>query len=354
MTTILLVDDSKFIQENIKEEIQKKFSDIIIYTADNPIEAEKILEKNIIDLLLLDVKMPIKSGNIFLKELKSISYYSDLPVIMLTSVAEKEIVIELLKLGIDGYIIKDNVNQLTSKIEKFIKEPSELNRLKQFSRVSDFITLRDTWFRTIFDILYDGDYTSLDSETIEKINLALKNINNTVNITDIETDLEMRLLSAVAYIKSIKPLLSWFETSYFDEIIQKVSGLLLALYLYLITNDSNDEDYKFLIEYILTILISAEYCGRLKYDKETLILVLNEKYHLFYKMFVQNCPIKMKNKEDFFKNNKLIETLNYIEYLSKELFPDNSISLSWKGKNDLDIPNTYIELLKEFYKNIQN
>lgn len=354
MTTVLLVDDSKFIQESIKEEIEKLSKDIMIFCADNPIEAEKIMMNNIINLLLLDVQMPIKPGNIFLKELRSQSYYSDLPIIMLTSVAEKETVIELVKLGIDGYIIKDNISQIKAKIEKYIKQPSEINRLKQFTRISTFITLKDEWFRTIFDLLYDGDFTTLNSEEIEKINSHLKNINKHFNFSDIETEMDIRALAAVVYNKQTFPLFSWYEVSYLQEVREKISGLLLGLYLYISLNDIDEENYKFIIEYVLSILIINEFCGRLKHDKEMLLEILREKYKLFYKMFIQNCPVKLKNKVEFFDNKEIKNILSSIEYISQKLFPDNSLKFDYDHKYEIDIPDSYLKLLEEFYKNIKS
>ncbi|BAI80177.1 hypothetical protein DEFDS_0697 [Deferribacter desulfuricans SSM1] len=352
MTTVLLVDDSKFIQESIKEEIEEKYKDTLIFCANNPIEAEKIMMNNIIDLLLLDVQMPIKSGNIFLKELRSLSYYTNLPIIMLTSVKDKETVIELVKLGIDGYIIKDNISQINAKIEKYIKQPSEINRLKQFTRTSTFIMLKDEWFRAIFDLLYDGDFTTLNSEEIEKINSHLKNINKHFKLSDIETEMDIRPLAAVIYNKQTSPLFSWYEVSYLQEIKEKLSGLLLGLYLYISLNDIDEENYKFIIEFILSLLIITEFCGKLKYNKEHLIEILREKYKLFYKMFIQNCPVKLKNKIEFFDNKEIKNILSSIEYISQKLFPDNMLTFNWGHKYEIEISDSYLKLLEEFYKNI--
>ncbi|KAA0257080.1 response regulator [Deferribacter autotrophicus] len=353
MTTILIVDDSLFVQESLKEELFKIDKDLVVLCAKNPVEAEKILKEYIIDLMLLDVKMPIKSGNIFLKEIRSLSYYSDLPIVMLTSITEKALILELAKLGIDGYVVKNNLANIRDKIEKFIKNPSEINRLKQFSRVSEFISLKDRWFQQLFDLLYDGDYSSLDMDVLEELNRGLKVVNKSYKLSNLENDLRIRILAGAIFLKKQKPIFVWQEYSFIEKLKEKVIGLLLGFYLYVILKGIYEtEMYSLIITYILNLFIIGEYCGRLKYDVEILSQLIKKQFLLFYKMFLQNCPIKMPNFFEDLQRKSVKEILFMIEDVSSNLFPDNPFELSVEKGFNNKFEEMHQIILKEIYKNI--
>ena len=58
------------------------------------------------DLILLDWNMPEMSGLEFLKEVKSDAKLKEIPVIMVTTEAERERVMEAVKYGASGYLVK--------------------------------------------------------------------------------------------------------------------------------------------------------------------------------------------------------------------------------------------------------
>lgn len=64
---ILVVDDSMFFLKIIREELS--IADYNIKIANSPHAAREILEKNVFDLLILDIEMPEKNGLDLLQEL---------------------------------------------------------------------------------------------------------------------------------------------------------------------------------------------------------------------------------------------------------------------------------------------
>jgi two-component system chemotaxis response regulator CheY len=74
--------------------------------AGNGNEALRQLEAQKVDLVLLDWNMPELSGLDFLKKVRTMDAYKELPIIMVTSEAAKYNVIEALKNGATDYIIK--------------------------------------------------------------------------------------------------------------------------------------------------------------------------------------------------------------------------------------------------------
>jgi len=99
---ILIVDD----ESGIRDVLSRKLSSagFQCLTAPDGINALKLLKSDQIDLVLLDVTMPGKSGADVLKDIKA--KYPDIAVIMVTAVADVQIVISLMKAGAYDYVIK--------------------------------------------------------------------------------------------------------------------------------------------------------------------------------------------------------------------------------------------------------
>jgi two-component system chemotaxis response regulator CheY len=74
--------------------------------AENGKEALMMLQSHRVHLILLDWNMPQLSGLDFLRKIRALPLYKDLPIIMITSEAAKYNVIEALKNGATDYIIK--------------------------------------------------------------------------------------------------------------------------------------------------------------------------------------------------------------------------------------------------------
>lgn len=103
---ILSVDDSKTIRRKIKDLAEVIGMEVL--EAEHGQEGLEVLEdvKGDVDLILLDVEMPVMDGYEFLRTVKQDSRYQAIPVIMLTSVSQKEKVIEAVRIGAKQYITK--------------------------------------------------------------------------------------------------------------------------------------------------------------------------------------------------------------------------------------------------------
>jgi two-component system chemotaxis response regulator CheY len=87
--------------------------------AGNGKEALYQLQNHKVHLILLDWNMPELSGLDFLKKIRALPIYKELPIIMITSEAARYNVIEALKTGATDYIIKPvNERIFTEKISK--------------------------------------------------------------------------------------------------------------------------------------------------------------------------------------------------------------------------------------------
>lgn len=103
---ILSVDDSKTIRQSIKNLAEVIGMEVL--EAENGQEGLEVLAavKGDVGLILLDVEMPVMDGYEFLRIVKQDKRYQSIPVIMLTSVSQKEKVIEAVRIGAKQYITK--------------------------------------------------------------------------------------------------------------------------------------------------------------------------------------------------------------------------------------------------------
>ena len=125
MYTILSVDDDKLIRELIRNTLQEKYS---VLDMESPEEAISYLKNNQVDLLLLDFEMPEMTGLECYREIKKLSIAKDMPVLFVTSVSDGNRVIECIREGSSGYILKPiDTCLLLSEIEKALKYKAPVN-----------------------------------------------------------------------------------------------------------------------------------------------------------------------------------------------------------------------------------
>lgn len=101
---ILVVDDSK----SMRMLVSKLLRDIGFDTidAEDGVDGLKKLGKNKVDAVISDVNMPGMDGITFVKKIKSHEQFKFLPVMMLTTEAQKELILEVRKIGVSGWLVK--------------------------------------------------------------------------------------------------------------------------------------------------------------------------------------------------------------------------------------------------------
>lgn len=116
---ILIVDDSA-INLAYAEQKMKDYYDVV--TINSGTRAVRYLKTNRPDLILLDIRMADKDGIQTLREIRKIEGCEDLPVIMLTSMCDKDSILETQKLGISDYVLKPfETEVLHRRIQRALK-----------------------------------------------------------------------------------------------------------------------------------------------------------------------------------------------------------------------------------------
>jgi hypothetical protein len=146
-STILVVDD----EEIIRDLCSRALKDYRVLEADNGRDALQILNHEHVDLILVDVMMPIMNGLDLLQQVKDRD--AEQLVIVMTGYADKDIILRALKARADDFIQKPiNLLQLKTSIAQALEKKAlrrELIQLKQLDRLkSDFLGLVSHKLRT--------------------------------------------------------------------------------------------------------------------------------------------------------------------------------------------------------------
>ena len=115
----MVVDDSRIMRGIVKKTFEQLNIPVRFLEAGNGEDALVVLTNNNVDLVLLDWNIPFLSGIDFLRKVRSMDNYKNIPIVMVTSEAAKLNLVEALKAGATAYITKPfNTKTFMEKISK--------------------------------------------------------------------------------------------------------------------------------------------------------------------------------------------------------------------------------------------
>ena len=119
---ILIVDDTPASLHTLQKNLLQKYD---VYMCNSGMSAITFLVKERVDLILLDVEMPIVDGMQVLEMLRSEPTIRDIPIMFLTSKSDKEHVMKAAKLKVESYLLKSmSPKLLVRSIDNFFESPA--------------------------------------------------------------------------------------------------------------------------------------------------------------------------------------------------------------------------------------
>ena len=114
---VLLADDEQGLRDITKKYLERNGFDVI--TAQNGAEAIAAVDKNVFDIIVLDIMMPEIDGRQVCQYIRT-KY--DVPVIFLTALGKEQDIIQGYEIGADEYVIKPfSMPILMAKINSLVK-----------------------------------------------------------------------------------------------------------------------------------------------------------------------------------------------------------------------------------------
>ena len=195
MMKILVVEDNEGDYFLVHEYLHESFPNIEITHNALLKEAIGSLTNANFDIILLDLSLPDSNGIDSIVDM--IKLAKDIPVIVLTGFGNLQFAIDSLKLGVQDYLLKDDVNPLV--LQKSIGYSIERNKIRNSMRISE------AKYRYLFDnnpdsifIFNPTDYTILDANQTAAMILGYSDVDfqkmKIWDIYEIENQSEMDLL----------------------------------------------------------------------------------------------------------------------------------------------------------------
>ena len=119
---IMLVDDSRTIR-NIEKNVLAQLGHTDTVEAGDGVEALSLISNSMPDLFLVDWNMPNMDGLTLVKNIRVKN--QAVPIIMVTTEAEKARVVEAIKAGVNNYVVKPfTADTLGGKIKQTLEKVS--------------------------------------------------------------------------------------------------------------------------------------------------------------------------------------------------------------------------------------
>ncbi|MBR1736797.1 MAG: response regulator [Firmicutes bacterium] len=210
MKKILVVDDSRVNLAFVTQVLEDEYT---VVQSTSAMKAINIMQKDEIDLVLLDIQMPEMDGIEAIKIMKSINSIKDIPIIFLTGRTSSETEIECLNCGAVDFITKPFVPEIVKlriertleldeyhrNNEKIISEKvdnSQKINVRLIKRMADIIRNRDYWKKSKVDFddimnLFLAEIKSTGiyrEELSEEVVFALRNYGILYDIGKISVD----------------------------------------------------------------------------------------------------------------------------------------------------------------------
>lgn len=174
MLNVMIVDDETIARDDLKNLIDwETYGFRISAEASNGINALKIFQKNPVDLIITDITMPVMDG-LKMAE-KIIEKNSTVKFIFLTAYEDFDFARKAMRLGINSYIIKHEMDEQTivAELNKIKREIYEDIRQKKFSN--------DNVYKAFFsETVMEDEFKALTDEYFRSI----KNGNSVILIID--------------------------------------------------------------------------------------------------------------------------------------------------------------------------
>ncbi len=188
---ILIVEDSSFSRKMLYNTLKARRYNV--FAAKNAKECFELLNKEEIDLLLLDYELPDMNGYEILTKIKKEKKFASLPVIIVSAVDDEEVIAKLLKKGASDFIKKPySIEHLLLKCSLHIKNYINVKIIESHQKKLNESLKKIKWMEKQRNIFF--------SSISHDLKVPLNSISGFVDILlEKETDKEKR-----NYLKSIK------------------------------------------------------------------------------------------------------------------------------------------------------
>ena len=213
---ILYIEDEENIRINIKKVLLLLCENVFDVSCVE--EAESILKKQRIDIIISDINLPNSDGISFIKELRKTD--KTIPVILLSAFTDTKYLLEATKLKLVDYLTKPiDFKTLNSALQNCVEEILENSRYSiSFQNNIQFNVLH----KKLVDLNTEEEIT-LTSKELELLSFLIKNSNRIVSTDELKSNLWEDYFEATD--SALKNLLNKVRKKIGKESIVNISGV---------------------------------------------------------------------------------------------------------------------------------
>jgi len=175
MTDLLIVDDHEIVRAGIKRLVENTPNLNIVADLGSGEEAYQFLQKNTVNLIIMDVSMPGKGGIETTNQIKK--RYPKIKILMLSMHDNAMIIEKAMKAGADGYILKNDLSDdLLNAVGKVMNNETIISASVDVDEFKDSLIkdLNNKEFEIFKSLASGEDLLSI----AEKLNISYKTAAN--------------------------------------------------------------------------------------------------------------------------------------------------------------------------------
>ncbi|MGE4453862.1 MAG: response regulator [Sphaerochaeta sp.] len=196
MIRILLVDDDPLVLESLQILLSSDDMIEVVASARNGAEALSSLEKRPVEMVLLDIQMPVMDGIETAQRVRSL--YPKIKILMLTTFGDYRTLHRCLEAGANGFLLKSDETEkqlMTIKaVDQGLPVISE-DALKQFSEQQLFSSLSKREHEVLLQLAQGLN----NKEIAGRLCLSEGTVRNSISVMLEKLDLRDRTQLAIAY-----------------------------------------------------------------------------------------------------------------------------------------------------------
>ncbi|MFT8708578.1 MAG: response regulator transcription factor [Sporolactobacillus sp.] len=206
MIRVLIVDDDRLVCRSIQTILEADNSLTVCAFGQSADEAVKLFHRHRPDILLMDIRMGCSTGIVAAKQV--LEAFKDARVLFLTTFSDDDYIIEALRIGAKGYILKQNFESIVPALKAVFsgqrvfgdaivnKLPLLIDRKKKPDFSQSSLTERET---DIVSLVAEG---LSNREIAERLFLSEGTVRNYISTVLEKLELRDRTQLAVFYYKN--------------------------------------------------------------------------------------------------------------------------------------------------------